>query len=650
MEELKTVAKVDNKISTLEVIELPINQVERHPYNRPLGINTEKVEQLKNLILKYGYDETQPIKVRPYNDKYQIIAGEYRYLACKKLSLETIPCVIKEADDLEALLFLIADNTQSENKPLEIGLNAIETKKQIDMVYGTFTFKDYGEKIGGLSQQRISQYVTAGKVYNFVKEKSQKKQPGLFLEDIKKLIEIHKLNQSDWVFIHNYILENDLSKEDTIKICKAIRKLDDVIKLNVLYEIFDIQDIKENIIPQALKDKASILNQHVRLIELIQDLHEKLDFSFEAYTYGVEKDIIENEIMDLKNMFVRKIKSNKDVTKQTINEDYKFILSWKINHTKEATEQEQKYYKDKEHQKELEERLRLEKEQKEYIFFKWLACNSISDIVQELSINKKIVMENLIDEKFNRLNNKNDRLALYDPFSENTKVQVYTVMSRPHKSGNKIKYPGQIPPEIVEHLLYYLTDFFDIVLDPFGGGGTTIDVCKQWYRRYFVSDIEPISGLKVTAEREEKIRQWDLNNGIPHTKFFKFHPIKLTFLDPPYYKKKEGDYSENSISSYDKKQYLEFFEKLAFDLYDVHRSNTYVALLMSNYVDFEDRNYGSIFIHRYVELFEKAGFFTNRWFRHDLSPEQYQGYQVDQKKKKKEEAVIDRDLIIFMKV
>jgi hypothetical protein len=56
----------------------------------------------------------------------------------------------------------------------------------------------------------------------------------------------------------------------------------------------------------------------------------------------------------------------------------------------------------------------------------------------------------------------------------------------------------------VDNLLYLYTKPFDIVLDPFAGGGSTIEVCKKRFRRKMFSDHKPI------VERETEIRQYDL--------------------------------------------------------------------------------------------------------------------------------------------
>lgn len=44
----------------------------------------------------------------------------------------------------------------------------------------------------------------------------------------------------------------------------------------------------------------------------------------------------------------------------------------------------------------------------------------------------------------------------------------------------------------MDNLLYLYTEPFDVVVDPFAGGGSTIDVCRKRFRRYWVSDRKPI--------------------------------------------------------------------------------------------------------------------------------------------------------------
>ena len=79
------------------------------------------LEDLSNSIKERGV--IQPIIVRKLRDdqsKFEIIAGERRWLAAQKVGLHAIPVVVTEADDLKSLEFAIVENVQrSDLNPLE---------------------------------------------------------------------------------------------------------------------------------------------------------------------------------------------------------------------------------------------------------------------------------------------------------------------------------------------------------------------------------------------------------------------------------------------------------------------------------------------------------------------------------------------------
>ena len=93
------------------------------------------------------------------------------------------------------------------------------------------------------------------------------------------------------------------------------------------------------------------------------------------------------------------------------------------------------------------------------------------------------------------------------------------------------KHPGNTESRWVDNLLYLYTQPLDIVVDP-AGSGSTINLCKKRWRRYYVSDRKPI------VEREGEIRQWDITKGLPPVP--RWQDVKLVYLDPPYWKQAEG--------------------------------------------------------------------------------------------------------------
>ena len=84
------------------------------------------------------------------------------------------------------------------------------------------------------------------------------------------------------------------------------------------------------------------------------------------------------------------------------------------------------------------------------------------------------------------------------------KLFLYNIWNTP-KQDNAISHFGAFPEVFMENLLYYHTEPLDIIFDPFAGGGTTVDVCKKMFRRYFCTDRKVIPG------REGDIREHDIN-------------------------------------------------------------------------------------------------------------------------------------------
>ena len=84
------------------------------------SFNDQSLESLSESIRSSGI--MQPIVVRKteFDDKYEIIAGERRWLAAQKAGLHEVPVVVTEADDLKSLEFAIVENVQRHDlNPLE---------------------------------------------------------------------------------------------------------------------------------------------------------------------------------------------------------------------------------------------------------------------------------------------------------------------------------------------------------------------------------------------------------------------------------------------------------------------------------------------------------------------------------------------------
>jgi adenine-specific DNA-methyltransferase len=96
-------------------------------------------------------------------------------------------------------------------------------------------------------------------------------------------------------------------------------------------------------------------------------------------------------------------------------------------------------------------------------------------------------------------------------------------------------YFGKMPPQVVENVLWFWTEPGDIAVDPFVGGGTTIDVAKRMGRRVWASDRKP-STPTLPIHEHDILDGWP--DGAPKK-------AKLIFLDPPYWQQAAGKYSDD---------------------------------------------------------------------------------------------------------
>ena len=92
---------------------LPISDLYPNKFQPRKIFDEDSLNDLKKSINERGI--IQPIIVRKSdeNSKYEIIAGERRWLAAQKAGLHEVPVVVTKADDLKSLEFAIVENVQS---------------------------------------------------------------------------------------------------------------------------------------------------------------------------------------------------------------------------------------------------------------------------------------------------------------------------------------------------------------------------------------------------------------------------------------------------------------------------------------------------------------------------------------------------------
>ena len=99
--------------------EIPLDQIDRNPFQTRTIVNEEQLAELAASITANGV--VQPILVRPQaNGRFQLIAGERRWLASKRAGKSTIPAILRQVSDEQAMEITIVENLQrADLNPME---------------------------------------------------------------------------------------------------------------------------------------------------------------------------------------------------------------------------------------------------------------------------------------------------------------------------------------------------------------------------------------------------------------------------------------------------------------------------------------------------------------------------------------------------
>ena len=200
--------KVETKTNKLSLSEIVPNK-----YQPRKNFEEENLEDLANSIKERGV--IQPIIVRESNSdtsKYEIIAGERRWLAARKAGLHDIPVVVTEADDLKSLEFAIVENVQRHD------LNPLEEAQGYKRLIDEFSY----------DQEKVSQFIGKSRSYitNSLRLLNLPSEVLKFVEE-KKISSGHAkilVGLDNALFVANKIIEKKLSVRQAENFVKIFKK------------------------------------------------------------------------------------------------------------------------------------------------------------------------------------------------------------------------------------------------------------------------------------------------------------------------------------------------------------------------------------------------------------------------------------------
>lgn len=237
---------------------------------QPFVLSHEKIEQIKLSASDIGI--LTPLIVRKYNDDYQIISGHHRYEAAKELNMLTVPCVIRDIKDNEAVKYVAESNIQRSmllpTEYAEIYARYLEIRHDIEM-----TVQEIADKFGK-SKKTLYRYI---KILDLT-------------DNLKKLIDTDMLNTDTAEIFCNFSAHNqeavyEFVSETKRKINKSMAKaIEDLvskhngedISANDIIEIFDKTNKPfKNKIFQTYSEKYSVSYTEDEWITLISSLLDK---------------------------------------------------------------------------------------------------------------------------------------------------------------------------------------------------------------------------------------------------------------------------------------------------------------------------------------------------------------------------------------
>ena len=134
----------------IETNKIAIKDIVRNKFQPRKSFNKDSLAELTNSIKEQGV--IQPIIVRPsasLDGKYEIIAGERRWLASQNAGLHEVPTVILNVDDVKSLEFAIVENVQRQD------LNPIEEARGYQRLVDDFSY----------NQEKLSKFIGKSRSY-----------------------------------------------------------------------------------------------------------------------------------------------------------------------------------------------------------------------------------------------------------------------------------------------------------------------------------------------------------------------------------------------------------------------------------------------------------------------------------------------------
>lgn len=187
-----------------KVVNLVLGAIKANKYQPRVRFDEEKLSDLVKSIKEKGV--IQPVLVRKSHDGYELIAGERRLRAAKRLNFEKIPAIVKEVSDIDMLEISLIENIQREE------LNPIEEANAFERFVTEFKFtQDKIAQVLGKDKSTISNTLRLLSLPNKIQDFVAK--GAISAGHARALLSVP--SESDQIRISNIIIKDGLSVRET---------------------------------------------------------------------------------------------------------------------------------------------------------------------------------------------------------------------------------------------------------------------------------------------------------------------------------------------------------------------------------------------------------------------------------------------------
>lgn len=232
------VSSIVKNSSKEDITKLPISELVDSHYLKKAKLDDVKITQAKKQMNNGFYD---PIIVRSYQNKYEVVVGRVKFYAAKELKLDSVDVVVLNLTDEETLLFMLKEIKDRKT------INIYELSLICNNLKNTFNYKN--KELCDYLDQSSSQISNLLQIINLPQEVLAEISMNQISYGHAKAIS--RLPEEDLLRVFNEIKEKHLSVRQTEELVRKTKKTDP--KKDIKVEEIIEEKVEENIDPLRME-------------------------------------------------------------------------------------------------------------------------------------------------------------------------------------------------------------------------------------------------------------------------------------------------------------------------------------------------------------------------------------------------------------